>query len=62
MLVASVLCICSAKADDIVINDVEVPQGGTVSLPVGYSFTSTTEKVGFTFSLSLPEDGRICPY
>ena len=37
------------------IPDVTVPQGGTAELTVGYTFTSTTDKVGFTFSLGLPE-------
>lgn len=41
-------------ADNIIINDVTVAQGGTVDLTVKYSFTSTTDKVGFTFSLGLP--------
>ena len=52
--VAWLLCIGNAVADNIIINDVTVPKGGTVALPVGYSFTSTTDKVGFTFCLELP--------
>ena len=54
LLVAWFLCIGNAMADNIVINDVTVPKGGMVPLPVGYSFTSTTDKVGFTFCLELP--------
>ena len=48
------LCICSVTADNIVINDISVPQGGIISLPIGYNFTSTSDKVGFTFCLELP--------
>ncbi len=49
------LLFCShAVADDLVISDVTVPQGGTAELTVGYKFTSTTEKVGFTFQLDMP--------
>lgn len=54
LLVAWLLCIGNAMADNIVIKDVTVPQGGTIALPIGFSFTSTTDKVGFTFSLGLP--------
>ena len=48
-------------SDDVVVTfrvpipDVTVPQGGTAELTVGYTFTSTTDKVGFTFSLGLPD-------
>ncbi len=45
----------NVNADEIIISDVTVPQGGTVELPIGYSFTSQSDKVGFTFSLVLPE-------
>lgn len=42
-------------ADNYVINNVSVPQGGTASLVIGYNFTSETEKVGFTLSMALPD-------
>lgn len=41
-------------ADNIIIDDVTVERGGTFDLPIKYSFTSNTDKVGFTFALSLP--------
>lgn len=44
-----------ALADNFVISNVTVPQGGTASLVIGYSFTSETDKVGFTLSMELPE-------
>ena len=44
-----------ALADNFVISDVTVPQGGTASLVIGYNFTSETDKVGFTLSMELPE-------
>ena len=44
-----------AWADGLSIGNVTVPQGGTAELKVGYNFTSETDKVGFTFSISLPE-------
>lgn len=44
-----------ALADNFVISNVTVPQGGTASLVIGYSFTSETDKVGFTLSMGLPE-------
>lgn len=53
-LVAWVLYLGNTMADNIVINHVTVAKGGTVSLPVGFTFTSTTDKVGFTFCLGLP--------
>ncbi len=53
-LVAWLLCMGNTMADNFVINDVTVPQGGTAALPIGFSFNSTTDKVGFTFSLKLP--------
>ena len=49
------LCLGHALADEFVINDVTIPQGGTSSLTVGFNFTTTTDKVGFTFALGLPE-------
>ena len=52
---AWLLCLGHASADELVIGDVTVPQGGTAELTVGYGFTSTTDKVGFTFSVALPE-------
>ncbi|MBR1498034.1 MAG: hypothetical protein IJ615_00135 [Bacteroidaceae bacterium] len=52
---ALVLCLSHASADEMTIGDITVPQGGTADLTVGYNFTSTTDKVGFTFSINLPE-------
>ena len=52
---AWLLCLDHASANELVIGDVTVPQGGTAELTVGYKFTSTTDKVGFTFSIALPE-------
>ena len=52
---AWLMCLSHAWADELIIDDVTVPQGGTAELTVGYSFTSTTDKVGFTFSIELPE-------
>ena len=52
---AWLLCQGHAIADEFVINDITIPQGGTADLTVGFSFTSTTTKVGFTFALGLPE-------
>ena len=53
-MIAWLLCLSNAMADDITISNVTVQQGGTVDLPVNFSLTSTTDKVGFTFSLGLP--------
>lgn len=44
-----------ALADSFVISNVTVQQGGTASLSIGYNFTSATDKVGFSFSLGLPD-------
>lgn len=44
----------NAKADNLVISNVTVPQGGMAELAVGFNFTSATDKVGFTFKLNLP--------
>ena len=44
-----------AMADEFIINDITVPQGGSADLAVGFNFTSTTNKVGFTLSIGLPE-------
>ena len=44
-----------ASADNFVISNVTVPQGGTAELEIGYNFTSETEKVGFALSLGLPD-------
>lgn len=54
LLIAWLLCLSNAMADDLFISNVTVPKGGTADLPVNFSFTSTTDKVGFTFSLGLP--------
>ena len=50
-----ILFLSNVNADEIIISDVTIPQGGKVELPIGYSFTSSSDKVGFTFSLGLPE-------
>ncbi|MBQ7442385.1 MAG: hypothetical protein IJS59_00770 [Bacteroidaceae bacterium] len=52
---AWLLAMGHAVADGFVIPDVTVPQGGTAELTVGYTFTSTTDKVGFTLALGLPD-------
>ena len=52
---AWLLCQGHAFADEFIINNVTIPQGGTADLTVGFNFTSTTTKVGFTFALGLPE-------
>ena len=44
-----------AWADDFVISNVAIPQGGTADLVIGYNFTSSTDKVGFTLSMELPD-------
>ena len=49
------MCFGHAWADELTIGNVTIPQGGTADLMVNYSFTSTTDKVGFTFSIALPE-------
>ncbi len=52
---AWLLSLGHASADNYVISNVTVPQGGTASLVIGYIFTSETDKVGFTLSMELPE-------
>lgn len=52
---AWLFCASQALADEIIIGDVTVSPGGTASLVIGYRFTSTVDKVGFTLALSLPE-------
>ena len=52
---AWLLSIGHVWADSFIIENVTVPQGGTVPLVIGYEFTSESDKVGFTFSLRLPE-------
>ncbi len=53
-MVAWLLCVGNAVADEMIINNVSVVQDETVDLPVNFSFTSTTDKIGFTFTLELP--------
>ena len=48
-------CLGYAMADNMIISNITVPQGGSAELTIGYNFTSTSDKVGFTFSLALPE-------
>ena len=55
MFACALLCLGHASADEMIIGDVIVPQGGTAEMTVGYRFTSTTDKVGFTLSVALPE-------
>lgn len=43
---AWLLSLGHASADNYVISNVTVPQGGTASLVIGYNFTSQTDKVG----------------
>lgn len=52
---AWLFCASQALADEIIIGDVTVSPGGSASLVIGYRFTSTVDKVGFTLALSLPE-------
>ena len=52
---AWLLSLGHATADELTIGSVTIPQGGTAELTVGYGFTSTIDKVGFTFSMALPE-------
>ena len=52
---AWLICLGHAFADDLFISNVTIPQGGSTELAVEFSFASTTDKVGFTFSLGLPE-------
>ena len=44
-----------AMADNFVIPNIEIPQGGTVELPIGFSFDSDITHVGFQLDLDLPE-------
>ncbi len=55
--VLGLVCLLSieASADKFIISDVSVPQSGTSALSIGYEFTTETDKVGFTLSMSLPE-------
>ena len=53
---AWLLCLGHAMADDqLIINNVTIPKGGIAELSVGFSFTSTTDKVGFSYTITLPE-------
>ena len=46
----------TARADaSFVISDVTVPQGGTAELPIGYTFASGENYVGFQLNMMLPE-------
>ncbi|MBQ6064413.1 MAG: hypothetical protein IJK87_12425 [Prevotella sp.] len=45
----------NVMADNIIINDVTIPQGGMAELAVGYIFTSEDAKVGFTLPFIFPK-------
>ena len=55
LFIVWVLGLNYSKADNLVIPNITVPQGGTAALTVGFSFTSNTDKVGFTFKLNMPD-------
>jgi len=52
---AWLLCLGHAMADELTIGNVTVPQGGAADVSVTFAFTTTTDKVGFTFALGLPK-------
>ena len=54
-VLAWLLGLSHAAANEIIINDITVPQGGEADLVVGYNFATDTRKVGATFSINLPE-------
>ena len=49
---AALLLAGQASADELIIDDIVVPKGGTVELPVKYSLAGG--RVGFAFALDLP--------
>jgi len=44
-----------ATADEIIINDINMPQGGSADLVVKFKSTTSSKKVGATFCIQLPE-------
>lgn len=52
---AWLLGLSHAAANEIIINDITVPQGGEAELVVGYNFATDTKKIGATFMINLPE-------
>ena len=46
---------CGAVADNVVVSDVTVPQGGQTTLEIGFNFDSGKTYTGCQFDLSLPE-------
>ncbi|MBP3823621.1 MAG: hypothetical protein J6I36_09480, partial [Bacteroidaceae bacterium] len=54
-LVAWLLGAGCAWADGFVINDITIPQGGEVEVPIGYLIDSGKTFVGFQLRLELPE-------
>ena len=54
---AWLLGLSHAAANEIIINDITVPQGGEADLVVGYNFATDAKKIGATFILiNLPEE------
>ena len=54
LVAAWLLSVGHALADNFVIQNVTVPQGGSADLVIGFNFTSESTKIGFTFGLGLP--------
>ena len=52
---AWLLGLSHAAANEIIINDITVPQGGEADLVVGYNFATDAKKIGATFMINLPE-------
>lgn len=48
--------VSKAVADNIVVNDVTIPQGGQVELEIGFNFDSNKTYTGCQFDLELPSD------
>lgn len=54
-MAAWAVCACAALADNFVISDLTIPQGGEAEVPIGYLFDSGKTFVGFQLRLDLPE-------
>ena len=54
-MAAWAVCVCAALADNFVISDLTITQGGEVEVPIGYLFDSGKTFVGFQLRLDLPE-------
>ena len=54
-MAAWAVCVCAALADNFVISDLTIPQGGEAEVPIGYLFDSGKTFVGFQLRLDLPE-------